>query len=47
MTPAEKEEACKAICGDSATRGVHFKGCPILDDIWMGKKKPSKPEKSQ
>jgi hypothetical protein len=41
----EKEAACQKICGDAATRGVHFMGCPILADIWLGKRKslPRKP----
>jgi hypothetical protein len=37
----EKEAACLRLCGDSATRGIHFQGCPILRDIWLGKKRPT------
>jgi len=47
MNPVEKEEVCKRICGESATRGIHFQGCPILEDIWKGKRKPEKKGKTE
>jgi hypothetical protein len=41
LTEAEKNIECQRICGDSGKNGIHLAVpmCPILQDIWMGKRK--------
>ena len=42
MNEAEKQAECQRICGDSAKRNIHFQPCPILKEIWQGKRPKQK-----
>lgn len=41
----EKDAECQRICGEAGKRGMHRMApliCPILKEIWLGKRKPEK-----